>query len=291
MLQFDFVIFLLLGTQQDQPEVTIEASHQERTGDITRYTGNVIVTYLDLRVEADTVTYDSSTSILTADDHIRYKRGEENLEADHVNYNIDTKVGDFTNVKGEVGPGFFITAQEAHRTVGGQYELTNATITTCCDGPRPGWTMALARARVDPHKRVTAKGSTMRLENVPVFYMPYVSVPSADRSRSSGFLIPSTGTSTTKGRSVRESFYWAINRSADATFTGEYFTKRGGTLAADFRAIPAQNAWIQVETLFARDRLNQGGRSARILGYGDLGRGFRGAADMNLVSSFVFRQV
>src|SRR6185436_5452174 len=46
-----------------------------------------------------------------------------------------------------------------------------------------------------------------------------------------------------------------------------------------------------VESLFARDRLNQGGRSARILGYGDLGRGFRGVADMNLVSSFVFRQV
>jgi LPS-assembly protein len=291
MLQFSFVIFLLLGTQQGQPEVTIEASHQERTGDITRYTGNVIATYLDLRVEADIVTYDSSTGILTADDHIRYTRAEEHLEADHVTYNIDTKVGDFTNVKGEVGPGFFITAQEAHRTVGGQYELTNATITTCCDGPRPGWTMALARARVDPHKRVTAKGSTLRLENVPVFYMPYVSVPSADRSRSSGFLIPSTSTSTTKGRSVRESFYWAINRSADATFTGEYFTKRGPAGGIDFRAIPDKNSRIQVESLFASDRLGQGGWSGRILSQGGLGHDLRGVADLNLVSSFKFRQV
>jgi len=161
MLQFAFVIFLLLGTQQDPPEVTIEASHQERTGDLTRYTGNVIATYLDLRVEADTVTYDESTSILTADGDIRYTRGEEHLEADHVTYNLDTKVGDFTNVKGEVGPGFFITAQQAHRAIGGQYELTNATVTTCCEGPRPGWTMALARARVDPHRRVTAKSSVV----------------------------------------------------------------------------------------------------------------------------------
>jgi LPS-assembly protein len=291
MLQFAFVIFLLLGTPQDPPEVTIEASQQERTGDFTRYTGNVIATYLDLRVEADTVTYDESTGILTADGDIRYNRGEEHLEADHVTYNLDTKVGDFTNVKGEVGPGFFITAQQAHRAIGGQYELTNATVTTCCEGPRPGWTMALARARVDPHRRVTAKSSVVRLENVPVFYMPYVAVPSSDRSRSTGFLIPSTATSTAKGRSVRESFYWAINRSADATFTGEYFTKRGPAGGVDFRAIPDKTSRIQFESLFARDRLGQGGWSGRILSYGGLGHDFRGVADLNLVSSFKFRQV
>jgi|SRR5262245_15475671 len=291
MLQFVFVIFLLLGTQQDQPEVTIEASQQERTGDVTRYTGNVIATYLDLRVEADTVTYDESTAILTADGNIRYTRGEEHLEADHVTYNLDTKIGDFTNVKGEVGTGLFITAQEAHRTIGGQYELTNATVTTCCDGPRPGWTMAFARARVEPHRRVTAKGSVLRLESIPVFYMPYVAVPSTDRTRSTGFLIPSTATSTTKGRSVRESFYWAINRSADAMFTGEYFSKRGPAGGVDFRAIPDKSSWIQFQSLFARDRLGQGGWSGRILSYGGLGHDARGIVDLNLVSSFKFRQV
>src|SRR5215510_896558 len=259
MLQFVIAILLVFGTQQDQAEVTIEADQSERIGDATQYSGNVIVTYSDVRVEADTITYDNSTSILTAGERVRYRRGDEDLEADHVTYNLDTKVGDFTNVNGEVGPGFFITAQQAHRAIGGQYELTNATVSTCCDGPRPGWTMALARARVDPHRRVTAKGSVLRLENVPVFYMPYVAVPSADRSRSTGFLIPSTATSTTKGRSVRESFYWAINRSADATFTGEYFTKRGPAGGIDFRAIPDKTSRIQFESLFARDRLGQGG--------------------------------
>src|SRR6185369_15843431 len=79
--------------------------------------------------------------------------------------------------------------------------------------------------------------------------------------------------------------------SADATITGEYFSKRGPAMAADFRAYPSKNSWIQIESKFAKDRLGQGGRSARILGYGDIGRGFRAVADMNLVSSFVFRQV
>src|SRR5207248_573020 len=80
-------------------------------------------------------------------------------------------------------------------------------------------------------------------------------------------------------------------RSADVTFTGEYFTKRGPAGAVDFRMFPDRNSWIQVESRFARDRLGQGGQSARILAYGDLPHDFRGVADMNLVSSFVFRQV
>lgn len=291
MGQFALAILLLFGTQQDQPNITVEAKRVDRDGSVVRWTGNVIAAYLGMRVEADTVTFDDATKMLTAGDHILYTRGEEHLEADRIRVNVETKAGDFTNVSGEVGPGFFIKAEEAHRTEDGQYQLKNATVTTCCDGPRPGWTLALARAAVDPHRRMTATGSVFRLQNIPLFYMPYVAVPSADRSRSTGFLIPSTSTSTTKGRALRESFYWAINRSVDATFTGEYFTKRGPAGAVDFRARPDANSRIQVESLFAHDKKGQGGKSARILAFGDFARGYRGVADMNLVSSFLFRQV
>jgi len=247
-----------------------------------------------MRVEADESTYDYDARILTAGNHVKYTRGEEHLEADHITVNTETKEGDFTNVKGEVGPGLFITAETAHRTEDGRFQLKNATVTTCSvctDDPHPGWTFAFARAVVDPNRRITAKGSVFRLESIPTFYLPYVMIPSLNRQRSTGFLMPLTSTSTTKGRAVRESFYWAINRSADAEFSGEYFSKRGPAGAANFRARPAENARIQVESLFAKDRLGQGGWSARILGFGDLSRGYRGVADMNLVSSIPFRQV
>ena len=243
-----------------------------------------------MRVEADTVTYDDTTRELAAADHVRFTRGEEHLEASRITINAGTKAGILINVSGELGPGFFITAAEAHRTEDGRYELKNATVTTC-DGPRPGWTLALARAVVDPKKRVTARNSIFRLEGIPLFYMPYVMVPAADRDRSTGFLIPSTSSSTTKGRSLRETFYYAINRSADAMFTGEYFTKRGPAGAVDFRAVPNAASNVAVNYLFARDRNSQGGQSLRILTAGNLSRGFRGVADMSLVSSFVFRQV
>jgi LPS-assembly protein len=291
VLQYAFVILLLSGTQQDPPDVLIKSIQFDRNGDVATYTGNVTATYEDMQVDADKLTLDRSTNILTAGEKIHYKRGDEDLEADEVTFNIKTKAGDFKNVHGEVGPGFFIKAEEAHRTEEGLYRLKNATVTTCCDGPRPGWTMAFGQATIDPKNRVTARNSLLRLQNIPVFYLPYVTIPNMDKSRSTGFLVPSTSTSTTKGRAVRESFYWAINRSADAMFTAEYFSKRGMAGSVDFRAIPNRNAFVQVETLMAQDRQGQGGSSARILAFGDLGRGFRGVADMNLVSSLPFRQV
>src|SRR5438874_515938 len=212
MIHVVLAILLFFGTQQDQVEISATGP-QGWEQHVYNAKDHVVVTYRDMRLEADEVTYDSDAKIVTAGGHIHYTRGEENLEADHISLNVETKAGDFTNVKGEVGPGFFITAEEAHRTEDGQYQLRNATVTTCCDGPRPGWTLALARANVEADKRVTARGSIFRLENIPVFYMPYVAVPSSNRPRSTGFLTPSTSTSTTKGRSIREAFYWAINRS------------------------------------------------------------------------------
>lgn len=288
MLQLAFGL-LLLATQQ-QSELFIRADRQDWEDRIWRGTGNVLVKYLDVQVEADWATLDDTTKDLKAGDHVRFTRGEEHLEAGRIEMNLDTKAGTLTDASGEVGPGFFITAAEAHRTEDGRYELKNATVTSC-DEPIPGWTLAFARAVIDTNKRITARNSIFRLERVPLFYLPYTIVPTRDQDRSTGFLMPSPSNSTSKGRGLRESFYYAINRSADATFTGEYFSKRGASGKIEFKAVPKADSRVEVNTFFARDRKGQGGWSSRILTYADLARGVRGVADMNLVSSIVFRQV
>jgi LPS-assembly protein len=290
VVQFAIAIVLFLGSQQDQVHIDARGD-QSRVGDVSHAKDNVVVTYKDMKLEADDVTYDRETNIVTADGHIVYNRTDDHLKADHLSMNVETKVGDFTNVTGEVGPGFYIKAETAHRTEDELYQLKNATITSCCNPDRPGWTLMMARAVVSPHDHMVANGSVFRLEGVPIFYTPYIRMAAGDRERASGFLIPSTSTSTTKGRAVHEAFYWAINRSMDATFGGEYFTARGPAGMFRFRAVPEKNSMVLVDTLFAHDKLGQGGQSARILAFGEIGRGYRAAADMNLVSSFVFRQV
>lgn len=288
-MQFVLAIFLVLGSQQDQLE--IHADYQRQDDNIRYARGHVVATYQDMRIEADEVTYNSDTQIVEADGHIIYAHEHEHLLGDHASVHVDTKEGDFTNVSGELGPGFFIKAAQAHRTEEGIFRLQKATFTSCCNEKRQGWRLNAAKAVVNPHQTITSDGSIFHLENIPILYMPYVKMPASDRERATGFLIPSTSTSTLMGRAVHEGFYWAINRSADMTITGEYFTARGPAAGMVFRAAPEKNSAIRIETFIAHDKLGDGGESGRVLAFGEIGNGYRAATDMNLVSSLVFRQV
>ena len=280
--------FLLIAPLQE--DLVVSAGRLERTGSVVTYTGDVVVTYRDMRIEAETIVYDESTQILLAPDGVTFVRGQERLTGRRLEINLDTTDGVLTDATGALGPSYLIQAAEVHRLEDGRYELFDATVTTCDEEGNPVWEFHTARTTIDPDSNVRAVNSVLRIQGVPVFYMPYLSAPAATRPRSTGFLTPQTSTSTTKGRSVSESFYYVINRSADLTVTGEYFTLRGLAGAARFRAVPNGRSRIEIDSFFADDRKGQGGKSARILASTER-NDLRAVADLNLVSSFVFRQV
>jgi lipopolysaccharide assembly outer membrane protein LptD (OstA) len=53
----------------------------------------------------------------------------------------------------------------------------------------------------------------------------YYPINKADRA--TGFLLPIYGTSTIKGRRLSNAFFWAINRSQDATLYHSFYSKTG----------------------------------------------------------------
>ena len=114
------------------------------------------------------------------------------------------------------------------------------------------------------------------------------------KERKSGFLIPSFGTSSTKGNIAGESVYWAINRSADALVGAEYYSKRGFLEHAEFRARPSDSSYMFFNYVGIADRgigyppQDQGGEDARFIAERGFGT-FRGVANVDYLSSFVFR--
>ena len=217
-------------------------------------------------------------------------REDERLSGRRLRINLETRAGVLTEAVGVLGPGYLIEAAQAHRLEDGRYELLDATVTTCDEDGRKGWEFYTPRTIIDPDANVRASHALLKIQGIPVFYMPYLSAPVETRPRSSGLLTPQTSTSTTKGRSVSQSFYYVINRSSDVTVTGEYFTLRGMAGSVSFRAVPNERSRIEVNTFFVNDRKDQGGQSAQILASTERDN-LRVVADMNLVSSFVFRQV
>jgi LPS-assembly protein len=58
-----------------------------------------------------------------------------------------------------------------------------------------------------------------------------------ENQRSTGFLLPSYGTSTIRGQAISKAFFWAINRSHDATLFHDWFTRTGQGYGSEYRYV------------------------------------------------------
>ena len=292
MLTLILAILLAPQTQQSGTlfTCTAETRPTEEDKDILRCPQGAVLIYQDIRVEADWAEFHTTAGVISAGDRVKFTRGEEVLEGGRLSYNYKNKTGTFANVKGEVEPGFFVTFEEGELLADGTWAGKGITATPCKEDC-PNWMMTFGSAVIDPGNKVTGRSFLFRAKGVPVLWFPKMTIPTTTRPRSSGFLIPSTSISDTKGRSLREDFYWAINRSADATFGAEYFSKRGPAGHINFRAVPSASTTLNVETFFAIDRLDQGGQRTRVRTDSTFGDGWRGLADLDFTSSFLFRQI
>ncbi|HSA92489.1 MAG TPA: LPS assembly protein LptD [Terriglobales bacterium] len=289
------------ASQEDS--VILRAREQEKSGDRFELRGEVEILYQDFILRADRVTYDAATGQATAEGNVRLDGGSstEHLEASRATYNLRTQTGVFEDVSGTVGvrlTGRSITLTTTNpfafrgkrvEKAGPKRFIVHSGMVTSCEMPDPRWSFHTARAVIEIDETARIYNSTFRVKKVPVFYFPYAQHPVGRVQRRSGFQIPTFGTSSRKGTILGESFYWAINRSADATVGAEYWSERGWAQHGEFRARPSPTSRIYASYYGVLDRLNQDGQDVRFNAEGHFPRGFRGVADLNYLSSFVFR--
>ena len=70
-------------------------------------------------------------------------------------------------------------------------------------------------------------------------YLPLFYYPIQEDDRATGFLIPTYGASTIKGQTLSNAFFWAINRSHDATIFHDWFSKTGQGVGGEYRYVLA----------------------------------------------------
>lgn len=290
-------------------DVTIRAQQQEKQGDIYQLNGDVEVTFKNYVFRADHVTYNSATGDLEAKGKVSFEGGEhsEHVEATHGSYNINTEDGDFYDVVGTVGARVrgksvtlttsnpFLFSGKLVEKRGRDRYIVHHGVVTSCNLPNPKWTFEAEK--IDVLAGVDAKmyHSTFRIRKIPVFYFPYAQHPVDTLGRQTGFLIPTIGQSSRKGTILGDSFYWAINRSADATIGAEYYSARGWSQHGSVRFRPGDKSYVEATYFGVLDRgapdtkQKQGGQDVLLNAELALPGGFRGVASIDYLSSFLFR--
>ncbi len=302
------------AAEQPSDSATICADQQEKTGDIYTLRGNAEIHYRTYVLRADEITYNSETGEATATGHFTIDGGpnDDHIKASHGTYNVTSETGRFYDVTATTGlrfsagrailtstAPFAFTGRLVEKTSSDHYLVYNGSITTC-ELPHPKWKFQARKVSVDVGGNASIYHSDFLLHGFPIFYFPYATHPVAREARHTGFQIPSAGRSSTKGNVVGDSFYWAMNRSMDATIGGEYFSKRGSSQRGEFRARPTDASYIdlsyfgvidrgiQVNTSTGPQLLREGGQEARLTAEGNF-HGFRAVSDVDYLSSFLFR--
>ncbi len=287
-----------------EENVTISATEsQEKNGPVYTLRGHVEIHYGTYVLYADEVTFNSDTGEAVGEGHMVLDGGpnDEHIEASRGTYNVKTESGKFYDVVGTIGVRMkgsastltsaspFAFAGKIVEKTGPDHFIVNDGSVTTCELPRPNWTFNARKVVVDVGANATVYRSSFRIRGVPVFYFPFAAFPAHPLGRKSGFLIPSVGRSSTKGTIVGESAYWAINRSMDATAGAEYYSQRGWAQRGQFRARPSDTSYVNLAYFGVLDRKHQGGEDVTLSGEGRFLQNFRAVANIDYLSSFVFR--
>ena len=290
-------------------EITIRAAEQQKDGPVFKLRGQVEIHYRTFVLYADEITYNSATGDATLEGHVVLDGGpnDEHIQAGHGRYNIRTEVGRFYDVIGTTGlrlrgghtlltssTPFAFTGKLVEKTGPDHYVVHDGTVTTC-ELPKPKWIFSARKVVVDVGGNAKIYHSTFRIKGVPIFYFPFATHPVEHLGRQSGFLIPNFGNSSRKGFIAGESVYWAIDRSMDATVGADYYSLRGWAQHGEFRARPSETSFVDLNYQGVIDRgigsppVKQGGENARLNAQATFGHNFRGVANIDYLSSFVYR--
>src|SRR3954447_19497726 len=248
--------------------IYIVANQFEQAANTYLLHGDAQIDFRNYVLYADEITYNTDSGQAVATGNVRLEGGDYNVHvnASRADYNVTAGTGQFYDVHGTTGlklgshrailttsSPFTFSGKVIDKTGPNHFVIHHGSITSC-ELPHPKWTFSAQLINFEIGDLAKLHNSTFRLLSLPVLYLPFAEHPVEKLGRQSGFLIPSFGQSSVKGTIAGDSYFWAINRSMDATLGLEYFSRRGFAQHANFRALTRDNSHITATYFGVIDR-------------------------------------
>jgi LPS-assembly protein len=234
----------------------VAAYTQEKLGEKHyQLSGSVELEGRDTRIYADTIEYFEDEERAVARGNVVVEQGPNRIAADRAEFNTRTQLGTFYQASGiatvrapqqNVQRGGIAVPQmsqendvyffgETVEKLGAKkYRITNGGFSTCVQ-PTPRWDLTADTIILNIDHYTILRQMLLNVKGVPLFYLPFFYYPTKEDERATGFLIPTYGVSTLRGQTIHNAFFWAINRSQDATFLLDWFSKTGTGTGAEYR--------------------------------------------------------
>lgn len=210
-----------------------EINYDQNLDEVTAI-GNVLIYKGNIKLLADFVRFDNKNMMAYAEGNVVLTNGEDVLSGTSMEMDLENQVGSVKNGYLFLKENNFHLTGDLIKKVGEKsYTIDEASLTTC-DGENPDWKITGKKVKIKEDGEGTAKHATIWARKMPVAYTPYFYYP-ARKKRQSGLLFPEGGISGRLGAYYIQPFFWAIDKSSDATFYAQYMNSRGLKTGMEYR--------------------------------------------------------
>jgi LPS-assembly protein len=226
----------------------------EQVGDHFHLIDRAVIEGPNLKFFADDVDLYVNTNKVVASGNVVFTNADGRISAERVEFDTATGVGTFYDASGIMSlakqgpaagntaafggqdPDVYFYGAKLEKLGARKYRITRGGFTTCVQ-PTPRWEITSGTVVLNLDDYAIARNTLLKVKGVPLMFLPMVYYPIQKSERQTGFLLPTYGTSTVRGQSISNAFFWAINRSQDATLFHDWFTRTGTGMGTEYRYI------------------------------------------------------
>lgn len=212
--------------QGKKSKILLNADFIERDNekDITILRGKVQVIFEKNFISCNEAVILWSQNEIIAVGDVLLKTDKSDIQADKIIYN-------FKNEKGKIFNGIVLSgkvlmqAEYIEKTGLDTYKAENAYFTACTVCPA-SWSFTVDKLEATIEGYAYLSSPWLNILEFPTIYTPYLILP-LKNERQTGLLTPVFDATTANGFGVELPYFWAIDKSQDATFALKYYEKRG----------------------------------------------------------------
>jgi LPS-assembly protein len=230
-------------------------------------TGDAVITQAKTTLTADKVDLMRRDRKMHAVGNVHLTDPIGSIIATDALINLNDETGDLTDATvTDHNETYRLAGKKVRKLLGQRYSVLDGFFTTCgCEPGTPDW--AITADRMDVHLGETgiAHQGHFNILGYPIIPLPYAVFP-ADTTRHSGLLTPRLGESGLRGFQIVQPYYWAINKSSDATAALDLETKKRVGMLGEYRLVSGVDDYLVVDgSYYNEDLRSQSSRTSDVI--------------------------
>ena len=210
-----------------EADLEVTADDSEVTETKLYFNGNVSVQQGYRSVTADAVEIDRQNETAVASGNVTLREPGVVMTGSEIRYNSVSEQADLSHAQYVLHDRQLSgSAQALTRHADGNITISEGAMTYCAPDD-PSWVIHAESLTIDPEQgEGEAWGAKLKVEGVPVFYLPWVQFP-VDSRRKTGLLFPDIGSDSRGGLDITQPIYFNLAPNYDALYRPRHIEERG----------------------------------------------------------------